>query len=89
MGVYTQANAKIWLNLSPRRNKKDVISAPFYWHVLTLIPAWMSNYIQFKLCDEITYPSLNFNGCTVEVQEWMSYFSPQFTVHDNIYPCWD
>ena len=29
--------------------------------------AWISNYIHYKLWDEITYPFLNFNGCTVEV----------------------
>ena len=25
------------------------------------------NYIHYKLWDEIIYPFLNFNGCTVEV----------------------
>ena len=40
---------------------------PFYWHDLTLIPAWISNYIHYKVWDEITYPFLNFNGATVEV----------------------
>ena len=40
---------------------------PFYKHGLTLIPAWISNYIHYKLWDEITYPFLNFNGATVEV----------------------
>ena len=34
---------------------------------LTLIPAWISNYMPGKVWDEITYPFLNFNGCTVEV----------------------
>ena len=34
---------------------------------LTLIPAWISNYVPRKVWDEITYPFLNFNGCTVEV----------------------
>ena len=33
----------------------------------TLIPAWISNYIHYKVWDEITYPFLNFNGATVEV----------------------
>ena len=42
-------------------------SSPFYEHGLTLIPAWISNYIHYKVWDEITYPFLNFNGCTVEV----------------------
>ena len=27
---------------------------------------------------EITYPFSNFNGCTVEVLEWISYFIPHF-----------
>ena len=40
---------------------------PFYLHGLTLIPAWMSNYIHYKRWYEITYPFLNFNGATVEV----------------------
>ena len=42
-------------------------SAPFYWHGLTLIPAWISNHIHYEMYDEITYPFLNFNGATVEV----------------------
>ena len=35
-----------------------------------------------KLWDEITYPFLNFNDCTVEVYEWISNFVPHF-----IYVC--
>ena len=42
-------------------------SGPFYQHGLTLIPAWISNYMANKVWDEITYPFLNFNGATVEV----------------------
>ena len=42
-------------------------SCQFYLHGLSLIPAWISNYIHYKVWDEITYPFLNFNGCTVEV----------------------
>ena len=41
--------------------------APFSSHGLTSIPAWISNYIHYKQWHEITYPFLNFNGCTVEV----------------------
>ena len=33
---------------------------PYYWHVLTFIPAWISSYIQYNVWDYITYP--NFNG---------------------------
>ena len=44
-------------------------NGPFYQRGLTLIPAWISNYIHYKVCYEITYPFLNFNGATVEVWE--------------------
>ena len=40
---------------------------PLYLHGLTLIPARISNYIHYKVWDEITYPFLNFNGANVEV----------------------
>ena len=38
---------------------------PYYGS--TLITAWISNYIHYKVWNEITYPFLNFNGATVEV----------------------
>ena len=37
-------------------------SGLFYEHGLTLIPAWISNYMSGKVWVEITYPFLNFNG---------------------------
>ena len=40
--------------------------------LLTLIPAWISNHLPGKVWYEITYPFQNFNGCTVEVSEWIS-----------------
>ena len=40
----------------------------FYYHLLPLIQAWISNYIHYKMWNEITYPFLHFNGGTVEVQ---------------------
>ena len=40
---------------------------PFYLHGWTLTPAWISNYIHYKVWDEIIYPFQNFNGATVEV----------------------
>ena len=39
---------------------------------LTLVSAWISNYIHYKVGDENTYPFLNFNGATVEIYEWIS-----------------
>ena len=43
---------------------------------LTLIPAWISNYIHYKVWDEITYPFLNFNGAEI----WMVFF---FSIFNN------
>ena len=39
--------------------------APLTW--FNLIPACTTNYMPSNVWDEITYPFLNFNGCTVEV----------------------
>ena len=61
-----------------RNNQHGHTKGPFYWHFLTLIPAWISNYMPCKVWDEITYPFRNFNGCTVEVSEWMNNFIPHF-----------
>ena len=36
--------------------------SPFYKHDKTLIPAWISNCIHYKVWDEITYSFPNFNG---------------------------
>ena len=57
--AFVEGNRLSLSNLYPR--------APFYKHGYTLIPAWISNHMPSKVWDEITYPFLNFNGCTVEV----------------------
>ena len=44
-------------------------------------PAWISNYVPRKMWDEITYPSLNFNGCTVGIYVWISNFIPYFIIY--------
>ena len=62
---------------------------PFYLHGLIWVSAWISNYIHFKVWGEMTYPFPNFNGCTVEVWEWISNFMPHFIGHVITYPCWD
>ena len=38
--------------------------------------AWISNYIHYKVWNEITYPFWNSNGCTVDVLEWITKFHP-------------
>ena len=53
----------------------------------TSIPPWISNYIQYNMWDEITYPFPNFNGATVEVWEWISDFIPHFNGRVIMYPC--
>ena len=50
-------------------------------------PARIVNYDHYKVWDEITYPFPNFNGCTIDVWEWISIFTPHFTVHVITYPC--
>ena len=42
-----------------------------------------------KMWDEITCPFPNFNGCTIEVWEWISNFFPHFITDVITYPCWD
>ena len=49
---------------------------PFYYHGLTFISAWISNYIHYNVWDKITYPFPNFNCATIEVWEWISNFIP-------------
>ena len=56
------------------------------WHGLSLIPAWICNYIHYKERDEITYPFPKFNGTTVEVWKWVSNFIPHFTGQAITYP---
>ena len=36
---------------------------PVYWHWFTLIPAWISNYIHYKICDDWRIHSQNFQRC--------------------------
>ena len=61
----------------------------FYWHGSKSIPAWISNYIHYKVWDKITYPFPNFNGATVEVWEWINNFILHFTMYVITYPCSD
>ena len=42
--------------LNTKTQPQQVVNTwcPFYKHGLTLIPAWISNYIHYKVWDEIT-----------------------------------
>ena len=41
---------------------------PFYKHGLTLIPAWMCNYIYYTVWDEMIDPFQNFNSAAIETK---------------------
>ena len=58
----------------------SLIRTPFYWYELTLIPSWKSNHLPGKMLNEITDPSSNFNSVPIEVWEWISDFTPNFTI---------
>ena len=57
---------------------------PFYWHGLTLIPAWISSCIHCEVWDEIVYPIPNYTGCPIDVWEWISNFIPHFILGDYL-----
>ena len=63
--------------------------APFTNIGWTLIPARISDHIPSKVWDEITYPFPNFNGCSVEVWEWIIHFIPHFIMDVITYSCRD
>ena len=50
---------------------------------LFLILAWINNHMPSKVWVEITFPFLNFNGCTVEVCEFISNFIPHSIMDYN------
>ena len=54
-----------------------------------LIPACISDYFQYIVWDEITYPFTHFNGRTVDAWGWIRNVVPHFTGHVITYPCWD
>ena len=61
----------------------------FYWQKLSVIPAWISNHMPSKVWDEIIFPLSNFNGCTVDVREWISNFIMQFIMDVLTTLYWD
>ena len=54
-----------------------------------LIPSWLSNYINFKIWDEITHPFPDLNIAAVEVWELISDFISHFIMDVIIHPFWD
>ena len=46
---------------------------PFTNMVLTLIPAWLSNHTSSKVWNEITYPFLNCNRCSLGMDKYFNF----------------
>ena len=59
----------------------------FYQHGLTSIPAWISDHIHYNVWDKLLIS--NFNGCKVEIWEWINNIILHFTMDIIIYPGWD
>ena len=58
------------------------LNGAYQQHRLTLISAWISNYIHRNVWDEITSPFPNF----IEVWEWINNCIPHLTGHVITYP---
>ena len=75
------ADIKFWMH-------KDSPGPFLYWNWLTLIIAWITIYIHYKLWDEITCPSPNLK----RGKRWRlgmdKNLIPHFTVRIITYPCW-
>ena len=52
---------------------------PFYSQGISLIPAWINNYIQYKVWDDITNQFLSLNGVEVDVRKCIINFVSHFT----------
>ena len=76
---YTGKKASLYW-ISPQdiyKQNNDQVQIPYtyrghiYYNGLTLIPAWVSNFIRYKVWGEITYALPNFKSAAVEVWEWI------------------
>ena len=59
------------------------VPSPSYLLSLT----WISNYIHYKMWDEISYSFPKFNDITVKVCEWTTIFIPHFLMNVITFPC--
>ena len=65
----------------------QIFWVPFHNLRLISIPAWIRNYIHYKVCGETYLP--NINGVTVGVWEWINNFLSHFVGQVITSPCWD
>ena len=57
---------------------------PLYWHGLALIPAWISNHMASKVCDEIIYPFPNVNRWSFVMVSSHTLLSKWLLIHVGI-----
>ena len=57
---------------------------PFKWYGVNLIPAWISNYVHYKVKWIYSFP--NFSA-TIKLLEWVSNFIPHFVMDVITYIC--
>ena len=68
--IVTVSSKEAWMllvnpeasSIKPQQNVDHV----YNYQKIPGVPAWVSNNLPGKVWDEITYPFLNYNGCTVE-----------------------
>ena len=71
-------NSHDWVTLFPYSSTYNPLMGnyipniwgPFYWHGLTLTPAWISSHRFNKVWDEIAFPFRDFNGCSLGMAKW-------------------
>ena len=77
----------------------ELLFMGFAWYSVIYIrkifcPNYLTDYLKsighmpIKVWDEINSPFPNFNGCTVEVWEWIINFSTHFIMDVITFPCW-
>ena len=65
--LYTQPCYRSKLFFTEQRLLRPELTwVPFYWHGLTLIPAWMSKHMISKVWNEITYSYTSTVQPTIE-----------------------
>ena len=79
--IVRQIGSRCAFELSGKHDDFIEASGSFYYHGLTLIPAWISNHIYDKIWLKLLIHSQT-STVTVEVWEWISDFIPHFTVVD-------
>ena len=84
--IGAQISCLVFLAHAQSLLSKLASSGRFCYYGLTVIPARISNHMPNKVWDGIIYPFHNFNGCTVEVKEWISNFNPHIIMGMIIYP---